>query len=146
MDCNPSCSAVRGIPQARILEWVAIPFSRDLPDPGIEPRSSALQAASLPSEPPNELPIIRKWKLKPQWDITSHLSECPSSKMSKNNKLLSRLWSKGSPCTLLVGIWIGTATVGNHMEAPQKLKIELPHYPATSLLGMYLKKTNKSKC
>ena len=29
--------------QARILEWVAIPFSRDLPDPGIEPRSPALQ-------------------------------------------------------------------------------------------------------
>ena len=29
-------SSVHGIPQARILEWVAIPFSRDLPDPGIE--------------------------------------------------------------------------------------------------------------
>ena len=40
----------------------------------------------------------------------------------------------------------GTGTVGNRMEAPQKLKIELPHYPATSLLGMYLKKTNKSTC
>ena len=25
--------------QARILEWVAIPFSRDLPNPGIEPTS-----------------------------------------------------------------------------------------------------------
>jgi len=31
-----------GILQARILEWVAISFSRDLPDPGIEPRSPAL--------------------------------------------------------------------------------------------------------
>jgi len=30
--------------QARILEWVAISFSGDLPDPGIEPRSPALQA------------------------------------------------------------------------------------------------------
>ena len=30
--------------QARILEWVAIPFSRDLPNPGIEPKSPALQA------------------------------------------------------------------------------------------------------
>ena len=28
-----------GFFQARILEWVAIPFSRDLPDPGIEPVS-----------------------------------------------------------------------------------------------------------
>ena len=34
-----------------MLEWVAIPFSRDLPDPGIEPGSPALQADSLPSEP-----------------------------------------------------------------------------------------------
>ena len=28
MDCSPPGSCVRGIPQARILEWVAIPFSR----------------------------------------------------------------------------------------------------------------------
>ena len=34
----------------RILEWVAIPFSKDIPDPGIEPRSPALQADSLPFE------------------------------------------------------------------------------------------------
>ena len=42
---------VHGILQARILEWVAFPFSRDLPNPGIEPRSPALQADSLPAEP-----------------------------------------------------------------------------------------------
>ena len=36
--------------QARILEWVAVPFSRDLPNPGIKPRSPALQADSLPAE------------------------------------------------------------------------------------------------
>ena len=35
----------------RILEWVAYPFSRDLPDPGIELGSPALQADSLPTEP-----------------------------------------------------------------------------------------------
>ena len=40
-----------GVLQARILEWVAISFSRDLPDPGIEPRSPALQVDSLPTEP-----------------------------------------------------------------------------------------------
>ena len=32
----PPGSSVRGILQARILEWVAVPSSRDLPDPGIE--------------------------------------------------------------------------------------------------------------
>ena len=38
MDCNPPGSSVHGIPQARMLEWVAI-SSWDLPDPGIEPAS-----------------------------------------------------------------------------------------------------------
>ena len=28
MDCSPPGSSVHGIPQTRILEWVAIPFSR----------------------------------------------------------------------------------------------------------------------
>ena len=40
-----------GILQARILEWVAMPASRDLPNPGIEPRSPALQADCLLFEP-----------------------------------------------------------------------------------------------
>ena len=39
MDCNPPGSSVHGIPQARILEWAAVPFPRDLPIPGIKPVS-----------------------------------------------------------------------------------------------------------
>ena len=39
-----------GILQARVLEWVAISFSRDLLDPGIEPRSPALWVDSLLTE------------------------------------------------------------------------------------------------
>ena len=42
VDCSPPGFSIQGISQARILEWVAIPFSRDLPYPGIEPRSPAL--------------------------------------------------------------------------------------------------------
>ena len=36
--------------------WSGLPFPSpgDLPDPGIEPRSPALQADSLPSEPPGK--------------------------------------------------------------------------------------------
>ena len=44
-----------GILQARILEWVAMSSpSGDLPNPGIERRSPALQSDSLLSEPPGE--------------------------------------------------------------------------------------------
>ena len=51
MDCSPPGSSVHGIFQARVLEWIAISFAGDLPNPGIEPRSPALQADSLPTEP-----------------------------------------------------------------------------------------------
>ena len=45
-------NTVHGILQARILEWVAFPFSRGSFNPGIEPRSPTLQADfCLPAEP-----------------------------------------------------------------------------------------------
>ena len=50
MDCSPPYSPVHGILRARILEWVAIPFSRVSPWP--KPGSPALQADYLLSEPP----------------------------------------------------------------------------------------------
>ena len=40
---------------SRILEWVAVTFSRDLPNPGTEPRSPTLQTDSLPSKPQGKL-------------------------------------------------------------------------------------------
>ena len=52
MDCSLPGSSVHWILQARILDWVAFPFSRGLPAPGIEPRSPALQEDSLPPAPP----------------------------------------------------------------------------------------------
>jgi len=48
--CNPMDYTVRGILQARILEWVAFPSPGNLPNPRIEPRYPALQADSLPIE------------------------------------------------------------------------------------------------
>ena len=49
--CDPVNYTVHGILQARILDCVAFSFSRDLPNPGIEPRSPELQEDSLPAEP-----------------------------------------------------------------------------------------------
>ena len=54
VDQSPPDSSVHGILQARVLEWVAISFSRDLSNPGIKPRAPALQTDSLPSEPPGK--------------------------------------------------------------------------------------------
>ena len=44
--CDPMDYTVHGILQARILEWVAFPFSRG----SSQPRSSTLQADSLPAD------------------------------------------------------------------------------------------------
>ena len=58
MDYSAPSSFVQRILQTRILEWVAIFISRDLPHPGIKPESPVLQEDSLPSEP-LEKPILR---------------------------------------------------------------------------------------
>ena len=43
--------SVHGIFQARVLAWLPFPSPGDLPDPGIKPRSPALPADSLLTEP-----------------------------------------------------------------------------------------------
>ena len=45
--CSPPGPSVHGISQARILEWVAISYSGNLPDPGMEFASPVLQVDSL---------------------------------------------------------------------------------------------------
>ena len=45
--CDPMDYIFHGILQARILEWITFPFSRDLSNPAIKPRSPTLQADSL---------------------------------------------------------------------------------------------------
>ena len=55
MDCSPSGSSVHGILQARLLEWVTISFSRDLPDSGIECLEfPALAGRFFTDEPPRK--------------------------------------------------------------------------------------------
>ena len=55
MDCSPPGSSVHGLLQARILGVGSHSLLQgNLPDTGIKPGSSALQADSLPSEPPGK--------------------------------------------------------------------------------------------
>ena len=57
MNCSLPGSSVHGILKARILEWLPFSPPGDLPNPEIEPLSpvsSALQADSLPTEPPGK--------------------------------------------------------------------------------------------
>ena len=49
--CDPMDYTVHGILHTRTLEWAPLLSPGDLPNPGIKPRSPALQADSLPAEP-----------------------------------------------------------------------------------------------
>ena len=55
--------------------------------------------------------------------------------------MLERVWRKGNPLTLLVGMQTSTATMENSVEIPKKLEIELPYDPATPLLDIHTKET-----
>ena len=52
MDCSPPGSSVHRTLQARVLEWVAVPFSRGFFRPRDRTHVSALQVVSLLPEPP----------------------------------------------------------------------------------------------
>ena len=73
--CSPPGSPVHGILQARILEWVAISFSRGSCQPRLKPVSPAfpaLQADSFTAEP-FEKPWTSKLHLKGQREVGLNL-------------------------------------------------------------------------
>ena len=79
--------------------WRGLPFPSpgDLPDPGIEPRSAALQADSLPSEPPGKT----KWNSQKEKDtsIWSYLQVESKTKQTTKTQSwrLSEIWD---------GVWM----------------------------------------
>ena len=91
MDYSLPGSSVHWILQARILEWLSVPFSRETSYTEIEPRSLTLQANSSPAEPPVS-PRILDWV---------HCLFFRGSSWSRN-------WTK-VPC-IVGGIFINWAT------------------------------------
>ena len=71
MDCSLPGSSVLGILQARILEWVIMPSSSDLPDPGIKPKS------------------LTSHELARGFFITSTSWEAPSNDVSNDNCIVT---------------------------------------------------------
>ena len=59
--------------------------------------------------------------------------------------MLERVWRKGNPLTLLVGMQTSTATTENSERFLTKLEIELPYDPAIPLLGIYTKETRMER-
>ena len=54
VDCSPPGSSVHGFSRQEYWSGLPFPSPGDLPNPGIEPRSPALRADALTSEPPGK--------------------------------------------------------------------------------------------
>ena len=95
VDCSPPGSSVHGILQARILEWVAIPFSRGYS----QPRSPA---HSLPSEPAGKLftwaftscQIFAECLDMSLLTLTYKCLNCSAHSLLKESKERKRKWSR----------------------------------------------------
>ena len=59
--------------------------------------------------------------------------------------MLKRVWRKGSPLALLMGMQIYTATMEDGIEIPLKVGIKPSYDPAIPLLGIYAKETKLEK-
>ena len=113
IDCSPPGSSVHGILQARILEWVASPFSRGSPWPRDEAQVSYITGrfftfwatrgalyiyttywetvGSCPGEQPHLWTSFSlcqpDWRQKSQCPQSLHLSMCPLRKASKHRNI-----------------------------------------------------------
>ena len=75
-------------------------------------------------------------------EVPSHAGQNDSHQKVYKQKMLERMWRKGNPLTLLVGIQTSTATMGRTVGRFLKiLGIELPYDPAIPLLGIHTKET-----
>ena len=75
----------------RIVEWVAYPFSTDLPDTGIERGSPALQADSLPTE---------LWGKEERWYYQAEVIHPSVQKLT-----LGRFWGGGDMAEETATCW-----------------------------------------
>ena len=58
-----------------------------------------------------------------------------------NKQVLVKMWTKGNPFALLVGMQTGAASVESSTEITQKIRNESVFVSAIPLLGIYLKET-----
>ena len=102
MDCSPPGPSLRGILQARLLEWV-FPSPGVPPHPGIKPVSPTLQVDSLLSEPTgkpqaqegvvNILPPTPEWK--------THCFFQPLKHIFSPIKIVRIIYLKSAQCKLI---------------------------------------------
>ena len=67
LDNSLTVSSVYGVSQARILEWVAISYSKESSSPEIEPESAALAGIFFTAEPPGKPCLLLCFSFSLEW-------------------------------------------------------------------------------
>ena len=121
MDCSPPGFFVHGLLQAKILEWVAILFSRGSSWLRDRTRSLTLQADSLPSEPPG-----------------NHTEKTDKSKTNRrgglsNRKLFPHSLKAWSPRSRCQQVWFllkpSSSTSGSSCVSPSVWELSVFPFP-----------------
>ena len=105
--CDPMDCTVPGILQARILEWVAFPFSRGSSQPRDGTQVSALQADSLPVGPKGKPKNTAVGRLSLLQGI--FLSQQSNQGLLHCRQILCQLSRQGSPICFLLYVTLGPA-------------------------------------
>ena len=93
MDCSLTGFPVHGIFQARILEWVAISFSRGSSQPEVEPTSPALAGGFFTAEPPGKHLVAYRTSLT-RGTRDQTLAPCTGSRVHQGSPLSSNYRSQ----------------------------------------------------
>ena len=132
-----------GFSRQEYWSGLAFPSPGDLPNPGIEPGSPALQADALSSEPPGKFSSLEKCKSKLQWAITSHWSEWPSTKSVQTKNAGEGVEKREHSCTLGGNVnWYSHN--GRQYGDYIKIKNTTTVWPSNPL-GIYLRKLKLKK-
>ena len=135
MDYSPPGSSIHGIPQARILEWVAMPSSKGPSQPRDWTCISCVylhwQAGSLPLVPPGKpcLPHTFDYQVTelPMKGTTLWLSQHFSSFAPS---CLSVGWGLGLALQLMMNLWLCTSGKDNphvYKESISRSSLSIPH-------------------
>ena len=111
--CNPWAVAYHappsmGFSRQEYLSGLPFPSPGDLPDPGIEPRSSAFQADALPSEPPGKpienLSLCQNLYTVLPWWLSGKESACQCSRQFKSLVWENPTW-RGATKSMCINCW-----------------------------------------
>ena len=68
-------------------------------------------------------------------ELSPHTCQNSYNQQHKKQQVLARMWRKGNPLALLVGMQTGAATLENSVEIPQKIQNRITIWSTNSTTG-----------